>query len=373
MAGLNVPANTLSDELVAIMRKVQHCPQQLVDWAVDEEMLTPGSIGAITKEEEKVPTLLTALLPDQTALKIRHKSSVVQVWWLCRTQMTREDNLSSGRVRADDDKPLDAEVMDPCHVEWVKKNGYRLLSCRLLVESTLRSLYNELGSKPRKLTVRLGENLRTQTCMHKSERSALVFRPGQTPTATVDINDEVVDKYNLWLRIRAWLYSIAFLTISEKFLSPAKADSYSELLLELMHQRFDGSPAPLSHFVTAYLQSARIWVEAVRDGKTLEAALGEEATWRHLWSTYTRPPSGHQPSSAQSPQGKSNMGADVHDNLMKEVEILRKQNKTYQSERDVALNKLKTGGSKGAEDEADTKSPKKRKRNNSVRLVAARR
>ena len=51
--------------------------------------------------------------------------------------------------------------------------------------------------------------------MNKHERFALIFRPGQTPTSTVDINDEVVVKYSLWLRICAWFFSIAFLAVSE--------------------------------------------------------------------------------------------------------------------------------------------------------------
>ena len=270
---LDFPESKLSDEMVAICRKVANCPQQLFDWLVTEELASPAYLGGITKEEEKVPTLVANLLPDTGSLRIKHKSAVVRVWWLCRTSMAREENISTGRVRTDEDKLLDADITDPCHAAWVQKCSYRLFSGRLLIEATLRSLWNELSAKPRKLYVRLAEKMRAQTCVNKHDRSALIFRPGQTPTSTVDINDEVVDEYNLWLRIRAWFFSIAFLTVSENFLSPCKADYYSELILELLHQRYDGSPAPLGHFVTAYFQSARIWVEAVRDGKTLELAL----------------------------------------------------------------------------------------------------
>ena len=216
---------SLSEELIAILRKGDSTPQALVDWLEDEGLSTPSSIGGITKEEERVPAMLTTLLPRQETLRIRHKSVVVRVWWLCRTAMTKEGMLSTGQVAsANSDSPLDAEITDPCHSQWIPKCGYRILTGRLLVETTLRSVWNELCSKPRKLLVRLAENLRTQACFSKnSDRSAVIFRPGQAPTATVDINDEVSDKYNLWLRIRAWLFSIFFLTISEfKFLTRAR-------------------------------------------------------------------------------------------------------------------------------------------------------
>ena len=120
--------------------------------------------------------------------------------------------------------------------------------------------------------------------------------------------------------------------------------------------------------MTAYLQSARIWVEAVRDGKSLEQALSKEATWRHLWSTYSKPAS----VSSQSPSKGSTSGADIPDQLQKEIDILKKQNKTYQSERYVALNKLKLGpqaGNSGNGEGGDGRRRKKRK----VELVAARR
>ena len=307
--------------------------------------MQPADLGAVTKDEDKVPALVTALLTDQTNLRIKHKSAVVRVWWLCRTSMSREEGIASGKVRQNDDAPLDSMVADPCHSAWASFCGYRILSCRLLIETTLRSIHNELHAKPRRLTVRLAEHLRTQTCIDRGEGSALVFRAGQAPTKHVDVNDEISDKYNLWVRIRAWLFSIAWLTISEKppCLSAAKADAYSETLLELMHQRFDGTPAPLSHFVTAYLQSARIWVEGVRDGKTLEGALQEEATWRHLWSTYARPHF-QTPEKTRVP-ASSNMGPDISDNTVKEMDNLKKLNKQFQSERDQALNKLKSSGS----------------------------
>ena len=168
-------------------------------------------------------------------------------------------------------------------------------------------------------------------------------------------------------RIRAWLVSIAFLTGSENFLSLCKADYYSKLILELLHQRVDGSPAPLGHFVTAYLQSARIWVEAVRDGKALELALAEEARWRHLWTTFTRPQQQVSSASSASPMKDTNSGADVPMEITKELDLLRKQNKQYQSERNAAVNKLK--GPKQSDDGEEQPPMKKARRK--VQLKAA--
>lgn len=361
MTAITVDAS-ISEELAGILRKVANTPQELADWIAAENLVEPADVGALCKDEEKVATIITNCLENQAGLRLKHKSAVVRVWWMCRASMSKQEGVASGRIRTDDAGPLEPEVSDPCHQAWTAHCGYRILSCKLLIETTLKSLYNELNMKPRRLTVRLAENLRTQTCIDRAEASALVFRAGQAPTKTVDVNDEVTDKYNLWMRIRAWLFSISFLMIADRsFLSPAKAEAYSEILLELMHQRFDGSPAPLSHYITAYLQSARIWVEAVRDGKTLETALGEEATWRHLWSTYARPMAS-TPERPAKPSTPANSGPDVSGNLQKEIENLKKQNKQYQSERDVALNRLKGSNGKAKDAEDEDADARKRRR-----------
>ena len=88
------------------------------------------------------------------------------------------------------------------------------------------------------------------TCIDTSEASVLVCTAGQAPTKQVDVNDEIVDKYNLWMCIRACLFLMSWLMVAEK------SEAYSEIFLVHMHQRFDGQPAPLSHFVTAFAISA---------------------------------------------------------------------------------------------------------------------
>ena len=344
----------VSDELRAIIGRVANAPQEFVDWVKDEQLWQPADIGAICKDEDKVTAKIIEQLHDHASLRTRHKSAVVRIWWLCRTAMSKEENLATGKSFVSQDGPLEAEISEPCHAAWLSKCGSRILSNKLLIDTTLKSINSELLAKPRKLSVRLAENLRTQACISKMEASALVFRAGQIPTRQQDINDDVIDKYNLWVRIRAWLFSIAFLTLPvENFLSPAKAESYSEMFLELMHVRFDGSPAPLQHFITAYLQSAKVWVEAIRDGRTLEDALCAEATWRHLWSTYTGPNSPFKNNMAGP--SKTNHGEDVKMDLQMELDKLRKQNKNFQSERDQAVHRAQQ-----AEDGGGGKAKKRR-------------
>ena len=79
----------------------------------------------------------------------------------------------------------------------------------------------------------------------------------------------------------------------------------------------------------------------------MEQALTEEATWRHLWSTYARP-------MAQTPEKTrpTNNGPDLSGNTNKEIEQLRKQNKQFQSERDQAVNKLNWQGKKEENEDA---------------------
>ena len=108
----------MSDELAGIIRKVEGTPQSFVDWVVQEELWSPADVGAVCKDEEKVSALITQQLVDHGTLRTKHKSAVVRIWWLCRTAMSREESLATGRCSAPTDGPLDPDVAEPCHTAW---------------------------------------------------------------------------------------------------------------------------------------------------------------------------------------------------------------------------------------------------------------
>ena len=132
----------------------------------------------------------------------------------------------------------------------------------------------------------------------------------------------------------------SFFLRSTIFLSRGKAEFYSEILLEMMYARYGGAPPPLQHFITAYLQSAKIWVEAVRDGISLEAAMSQEASWRHLWTTYQAAPAGPK-------SGATNHGPDVDANIMNEFDKFKQQNRDLQSQRDKAIAQTRKNSEQG--------------------------
>ena len=155
--------------MAANIRKVPGTPQPFADWIAAEELWTAADVGAVTKNAEKVESLITVQLADHGSLRTKHKSSVVRVWWLCRTAMSKEENLATGKTSAQVDGPLEPEISEPCHEAWVTKCGFRILSNKILIETMLNSIWSELTSKPRRHTVRLAENLRTQACISKEE------------------------------------------------------------------------------------------------------------------------------------------------------------------------------------------------------------
>ena len=114
-----------------LQRFSDECQTHLRSWSIgyaSEELLHPADVGGVTKGEEKVPALIAALLDNQAKLRIKHKSAVVRVWWMCRTAMSREEEIASGRIQQNSDAPLDQSVVDPCHDLWAKSRGYRILS-----------------------------------------------------------------------------------------------------------------------------------------------------------------------------------------------------------------------------------------------------
>ena len=63
------PESKLSDEMVAICRKVANCPQQLVDWPVTEDLASQADLGGIMKDSCYEPVARHRVVAHQAQVR----------------------------------------------------------------------------------------------------------------------------------------------------------------------------------------------------------------------------------------------------------------------------------------------------------------
>ena len=118
------------------------------------------------------------------------------------------------------------------------------------------------------------------------------MRPGQSPKEVEILEDSLKGKSDLWLRLRAYLYSVCFLTIlTPGFWQCIRCEYYTDLLLGLINTKIKGQHPPFDHFGSACEATMRHLIEYVRDGHTLKHAFDHRSSWLHFWPSWSPPAS----------------------------------------------------------------------------------
>ena len=150
------------------------------------------------------------------------------------------------------------------------------------------------------------------------------------------INDEVGAHHILFLRLRAYFSTVAFVAIENAAWFPLQdCEFMTDKLLMLIFQTFDGRFAPVSFYISAWNQTIKRWSDSIRtDGAILSTLVHATASWEHLWTCY-RHADGADHRTAPTDNAR-NIFADDDAQTSKEAK-LRDTIKKLPSERDQAL------------------------------------
>jgi hypothetical protein len=211
-----------------------------------------------------------------------------------------------------------------------------------------------------KLTPLLVEQVRTLAYFGKREDTHLRIQAGKEVCVESVIMDEVNSSVDIYLRMRAFLVSVAYVAIQNPgFFSYQAAYECSERILGFINATFNGRAAPPVFFAKAWAATVRKFAESLRtSGRTLGAISENVATWEHWWTMF-------QPSEArtQAPSGSSSRQAGFADPppaVLDELERLKKTLRSMQSEKDRVTAELnKTKRDIGATNDRSAKWPKK--------------
>ena len=130
------------------------------------------SAKATTLEMLKAGGVETTRLGDVVALK--------QFWLACRKEVEKKDkNSTDSSSPSAHDAPMSEGDKTKLASLWASKHGYANPSDMLLSDQLLGQLYREIHASPRKLSIYLVENLRTQSAIIPRKVMSVV-----TPRAT---------------------------------------------------------------------------------------------------------------------------------------------------------------------------------------------
>ena len=81
-------------------------------------------------------------------------------------------------------------------------------------------MWRDYNATPPQLSVLLPEQLRPRSCIVKSVGATLAVAPGQPVKAMAVVIDEVEKSFELFLRIRAWFMTLAWVSVTDPMWFP---------------------------------------------------------------------------------------------------------------------------------------------------------
>ena len=305
--------------------------QAVLDFLVAQEVLTAVDFGLLGgSEESKLDTALIEVIKAGGVLldSIQERIAVKKLWTVCRQSMVDEASKKKGSGSAGIDEPIPEEAVIQIKSEWRLRHNFEFGAERLLVESLQGKIYRELSGSPRRLSIYLAENLRLANSIDKHALQQVMVREGRDAKFADIIMDEVRGHFELYRRIRAFFSTVAWVMINDhQWFSFQDCEATSDRIMSFVNQTFDNRRPPLQFYTNAWASTLQRFSDGIRTtNSSLADMVKATAQWEHLWTMYRPGTSGSEGASSTIP--------DMDPVLVREVEQLRSQAKTLQSQRD---------------------------------------
>ena len=180
--------------------------------------------------------------------------------------------------------------------------------------------------------------MRTRAMVNLPMGTVVSILPGQPLESTQIIADPIEKAFDLWVRLRAYLYTLAYVSILDPDWFPYQAAvAVSEQLLVYITDTHLGHSPDMDFLVSAWGSTSLYFSEAVRvQKKDPEKIFTDIGKWQHKWSWVPAPPlaalQGAPPDSRAAPQQRE---PDNH-NLQSKLDTVTGQVKRLQAAADRA-------------------------------------
>ena len=265
--------------------------EEFKNFLTDQGIMTGDALGRLcsTEAEVKAELINPAIAAGVKFEKLVAKSAVVGLWSACREAMKEKKESEDDNVNQD--APIPKVPSDNIIKLWDDKHGFVLPEDWLLTPILQGKLWRGFIAQPPRLEILLAESLRTLACKDKPTGTQLAVVPGRAVETQAVIADLVTKPMELYIRIRAFFYTAAYVSIATPlFFDYQTAIFMSEKVMHFVTQTFNGQLAPVHFYVKSWAATIHHLAETVRiSSTTLKDACRQTAAWEHRWSGWTPP------------------------------------------------------------------------------------
>ena len=167
------------------------------------------------------------------------KIAIGKFWTYCRTAYEAEKAKTPSADTVGDAPIPEADSLNIAAV-WFDLHNYVLPDAHLLIANQQGELWRDFNLNPPQLRVSLAEKLRTRSCIGRASGRVLAIEEGKAVRAVEVIADEVDRSIELFVRIRGFLLTLSYVSITNPDWFPLQiAMEVSEQLLRFITDTYE--------------------------------------------------------------------------------------------------------------------------------------
>ena len=228
------------------------------------------------------------------------KAAVRKFWGRCNAQWTEEQTAKAAVATATSTALAVSAAPEPPTADegipskdfalivaaWEKRHNFVLPDSQLLVPSQQKEMWREFSKDPKQLADWDARQLRQKCNAGRKTEPLISITAGKPLEAVAHIADPIDRIFELWKRCRAYVMTLAYVTILSPDWFPYQAAiEISDYLLKLMMDQYGGRSPDIGTLVGAWAATSAYWCETVRISKRPAVEIiCNLGMWNHKWN-----------------------------------------------------------------------------------------
>ena len=336
----DLPKDVLNDggeaKFVALASGLK-VPNQFLNYLILKNLADAESMALLAAREEDLKVDIFDVLSAEgvPVTDIGEKMAIKKLWVACKKPMKEGGPSSSSVVAPVEPVGLDPVIEGDVKKIWFSTHGFVLPDAWLLQPEAQKQLWKDVQLEYPRVQVILLARLRLASSTSTARGTTVAFAPGQLPQATSDIADMVHGGVEVFTRIRAFLYTLSYVSIRKPGFLPLQAAIFGSEKIFALCLGNSGRPPPVSFLCEAWASTILSWSEHVRvTGEPLKNCIMSTGAWEHKWKF-------------QAAAGSAAPDTDLPPELLGEVKRLRLECSHQQSQNDQLRRQLRNAGNGG--------------------------